>query len=278
MKRFPVFYGCPFGFSFPRRPLINIPMRVVAAALSGGGLSVSSLPALQACPTAATQVRQDALDLRPLAVSFQILDEDSVGKMYGKRISRDFFVISAAFSNRLGRLETGVSALAYSDSLYVRVRLEKRTGQSLSDKSRDPSGAWMVATHTDFGGSVIIDTQSLPPLAPEADPIDRADYPLPDSFQIQPFSFSEMIKEAFDHKKGRLTDVQIQNITLQTVRPIEELPFGRTVARTLFFPRRPFLRPGKDYAFRISEIYTGFFHTMAPAVHNRNLGPSEKQK
>ena len=279
MHRLQFLYVLTSGLAFGKRFLSGMPTGIAAIVLSAGACSVP-LIGLQAhpLPEGSIQVRHDMAELRPLSVAFTMMDEGTVGNIYGKRINRDFFVIHAAFSNNLGRSESGVSALAYSDSMYVRVRLEKRSGQSLNDRNRDPSGAWTAATYTDFGGAVIYDTHALPPLAPEANPVDRADYPLPDSFQIQPLSFSEMIKEAFDSKKGRLTDVQIQNITLETVRPIEELPYGGTVTRALFFPRRPFLRPGKDYVFRISEIYTGHFHTMTPVVHNRDVGPRNTQK
>lgn len=224
------------------------------------------------------QKRIDPTELRPLSVAFEMIDEGTVGTVYGKRISRDFFVIRAAFSNNLGRSQVDVSALAYGDTLYVRVRLEKRAGQALHENQRPSPGAWTVATPADFGGAVIDDTRAFPELTPQSEPPGKSPAPLPDSFRIQPYSFSDMIKEAFDLKKGRLTDAQIQNITLQTLRPVEELPYGETIERTLFFPRRPFLRPGKDYVFRISEIYTGIFHTMMPVVHNRNRALPFPQK
>ncbi len=223
-------------------------------------------------PKTVGQEWRDPDETRPIQVTLQVLDADTVSARYGKRIGRDFFVLRAAIWNRLGRSEKDVSVLAYSDSMYVRVGLEKRKGNSLDDHDRDRDGSWTIAVHTDYAGAIVGDLPMFPALAPEPDPRDTQHVTLPERFHIQPVSFSDILKEAFDNKKGRLTDAQLLNIALDGIHPTEEIPFGISIERTLFFPRRPFLRPNTEYVFRIREFYTGYFHSMTPVVHSRSTG------
>lgn len=205
----------------------------------------------------------------PIYVEFELIDEKKAAELYGAHIGRDFYAMRIYVTNRLESAEGNISLLAYGESMYAQVRLEKRTESEKSGDLVPRQSGWRPASSVDFSGGVIHDPNAPPEIQSDA-AIRAQNGGMPsDSFRIQPYSFVDMFKAACDGSKGRLTNQQFWALATQTMQAVEEVPFGRTISRTIFFSRRPLSPAQNGYVFRISEIYTGSFKTLAPVVANR---------
>ena len=72
--------------------------------------------------------------------------------------------------------------------------------------------------------------------------------------------FSNLLIPGIERLWPSLKETNRQNIVSQTMRNIEEIPFGSDVSRVLFFPKRSFRGLLKDHRVRISEICPFYFN------------------
>jgi hypothetical protein len=210
----------------------------------------------------------------PILVSFDLMDSKTAASRYGARISRDYLIVRATVTNRLGEAEQGTSILAYGDGIYARIVVEKRLAAGGTKGPSEDEMHWKRASPVNYAGAVLPDIAGSAVSKPPAGPSDQ-DASAPDSFRVQPCSFAEIVAMACQSHHNAPTRDQIRHIVLETMEPVEEVAFGGHITRILFFARQMPRRPENGYVFRVSEIYTGYFNTMVPVVENRSAQARE---
>jgi len=234
----------------------------------------------------------------PLRIRIDLLDSQTAKDLFGKKAADEFFISKIRLFNNLKNSngEFGDSILVYSESLEIRVQLER--------KDRTGLNGWKSVDETEyrrlFGEPEVLDIKGQPACKDRPQPNFVARY-RPYTFDIVAnthdrrdersvrsrilqvaegvsiFSsfvtaiavpragsdlplgldkFKNLLIPSFEKLYPSLKEVQRQNIISMVIRPLEEIPFGSDVTRILFIPKGKMIGMIPQDIYRIGGVST----------------------
>lgn len=89
--------------------------------------------------------------------------------------------------------------------------------------------------------------------------------------------YSSLFIPGFEKLWPTLRETHRQNLVSQTMKTIEEIPFGSDLSRVLFFPKRPFRGLIRDYETRVSRICPFHFNIEVAIIKKANMQTIQAQ-
>ena len=234
----------------------------------------------------------------PLRIRIDLLDSQTAKDLFGKKAADEFFISKIRLFNNLKNAngEFGDSILVYSESLEIRVQLERKDPNS--------STGWTSIKDADyrrlFGEPEVQDIPGIPACKDRPQPNfvaryrpytfeivanthDRRDersvrsriltvaeglsslasfvtaIAVPPSSSDLPLGldkFKNLLIPSFEKLFPSMKEVQRQNIISMVIRPLEEIPFGSDVTRILFIPKGKLIGMIPQDVYRIGGVST----------------------
>ncbi len=264
-------------------------------------IDVSAHSAISATPITDTLVMQmvtgGVAPAAALTVQLNIMDDVTARDLYGKHTAEEYFVTRIRLNNNLdeGKPELqGASILAFSESIEVAVRYQKRP----IDSKGKPTGDWADVTAEDVGFvdmepnyetatvrtrpvcqgfftyrpymlEMMVNTgdrrdersprtrtfRTMSAIGTIASFITSVAVPGPQSdIPLGIEKFTSLLIPGIEKLWPNLRETHRQNLISQTMKNIEEIPAGSDLSRVLFFPKRSFRGLVQNHETRVSQI------------------------